>query len=82
MHATRKVETCPGPAKPDVRGGGRPPATRRTGRVLRIVSTDPRSVDDFRELMKTATKYELLRHERGRDDWGRRTYTHVLRRKA
>ena len=82
MSATRHKDGSLESAIRGVRRGGRPRATQPAGSVLRIVSTDPRSVHDFQELMKTATKYELLRHEQGRDDWGRPTYTHVLRRKV
>ena len=82
MSATRIKETWLEPEMTGARGGRRPRAAPCAGTVLRIVSTDARSVRDFQELVRTTTRYELLRQERGRDDWGRRTYTHVLRRKA
>lgn len=56
--------------------------TLPAGSVLRIVSTDPGSVLDFQGWVKSGSNYELLGQEEGVDDRGRRTFTHVLRRKA
>lgn len=52
------------------------------GDLLKVVATDPGSVLDFQGWMKTNPNYELVRQEEGSDDQGRKTFTHLLRRKA
>ena len=52
------------------------------GQVLKVIATDPGSVLDFQGWMKAAANYELLKQEEGKDDQGRTTYVHFLRRKS
>lgn len=52
------------------------------GEVLRVIATDPGSVLDFQGWMKTSTGYELVKQEEGQDEQGRKTFVHLLRRKA
>ncbi|HZS32454.1 MAG TPA: sulfurtransferase TusA family protein [Methylomirabilota bacterium] len=52
------------------------------GEILRVVATDPGSVLDFQGWVKTSTKYELVKQEEGRDEQGRATFVHLVRRKA
>jgi len=52
------------------------------GEVLRVVATDPGSVLDFQGWMKASTSYELVKQEEGRDEQGRKTFVHLVRRKA
>ena len=52
------------------------------GDTLRVVSTDPGSVLDFQGWVKSGAAYELLGQEEGLDELGRKTFTHVLRRKG
>jgi TusA-related sulfurtransferase len=52
------------------------------GQTLEVVATDPGSVLDFQGWMKTAPKYELVSQTDGADEQGRKTFTHVIRRKA
>jgi TusA-related sulfurtransferase len=52
------------------------------GGVLRVVATDPGSVLDFQGWMKTAPRYELVSQEEGKDESGRATYTHVIRKRS
>ena len=52
------------------------------GDTLKVVATDPGSVLDFQGWMKANAAYELLRQEEGSDEQGRKTYTHLLRRKS
>jgi len=52
------------------------------GEVLRVIATDPGSVLDFQGWMKTSASYELVKQEEGQDEQGRKTFVHLLRRKA
>ena len=52
------------------------------GEVLRVVATDPGSVLDFQGWMKASTSYELVKQEEGQDEQGRKTFVHLVRRKA
>jgi tRNA 2-thiouridine synthesizing protein A len=52
------------------------------GEVLRVLATDPGSVLDFQGWMKASTSYELVRQEEGQDEQGRKTFVHLVRRKA
>jgi tRNA 2-thiouridine synthesizing protein A len=52
------------------------------GEVLRVIATDPGSVLDFQGWIKASTSYELLKQEEGQDEQGRKTFVHLLRRKA
>ncbi len=52
------------------------------GQVLEVVATDPGSVLDFQGWMKTSASYELVSQREGRDEQGRATFTHVIRKKA
>jgi len=52
------------------------------GEVLRVIATDPGSVLDFQGWMKASTSYELVKQEEGQDEQGRKTFVHLLRRKA
>ena len=52
------------------------------GEVLRVIATDPGSVLDFQGWIKTSTSYELLKQEEGQDEQGRKTFVHLLRKKA
>jgi TusA-related sulfurtransferase len=52
------------------------------GEILRVIATDPGSVLDFQGWIKTAPKYELVKQEEGRDEQGRQTFVHLVRRKA
>ena len=52
------------------------------GEVLKVIATDPGSVLDFQGWVKTSANYELLGQEEGKDEEGRKTYIHYLRRKA
>ena len=80
--ATRKLDVrgtkCPVPivkAKKEI-------DTIPVGEVLKVVATDPGSVLDFQGWIKTASQYELLKQEEGKDDQNRTTYVHFLRRKS
>jgi TusA-related sulfurtransferase len=52
------------------------------GEILRVVATDPGSVLDFQGWVKTGTSYELVKQEEGQDEQGRKTFVHLVRRKA
>jgi tRNA 2-thiouridine synthesizing protein A len=52
------------------------------GEILRVVATDPGSVLDFQGWIKASTSYELVKQEEGQDEQGRKTFVHLLRRKA
>ena len=52
------------------------------GEILRVIATDPGSVLDFQGWIKTSTSYELLKQEEGQDEQGRKTFVHLLRKKA
>ncbi|HWC05297.1 MAG TPA: sulfurtransferase TusA family protein [Methylomirabilota bacterium] len=52
------------------------------GEILKVVATDPGSVLDFQGWIKTSTSYELVNQEEGQDEQGRKTFVHLLRRKA
>jgi TusA-related sulfurtransferase len=52
------------------------------GEILRVIATDPRSVLDFQGWIKASTSYELVKQEEGQDEQGRKTYVHLVRRKA
>ena len=52
------------------------------GEVLRVVATDPGSVLDFQGWIKASTSYELVKQEEGQDEQGRKTFVHLVRRKA
>ena len=52
------------------------------GGELRVVATDPGSVLDFQGWAKVSTLVELVRQEEAADEQGRRTFIHVIRRKA
>jgi len=52
------------------------------GEVLRVIATDPGSVLDFQGWMKASTSYELVKQEEGQDEQGRKTFVHLVRRKA
>jgi TusA-related sulfurtransferase len=52
------------------------------GEILRVIATDPGSVLDFQGWIKASTSYELVKQEEGQDEQGRKTFVHLLRRKA
>jgi tRNA 2-thiouridine synthesizing protein A len=52
------------------------------GEILKVVATDPGSVLDFQGWVKASTRYELVQQEEGQDEQGRKTFVHLLRRKA
>jgi TusA-related sulfurtransferase len=52
------------------------------GEILRVVATDPGSVLDFQGWMKASASYELVKQEEGQDEQGRKTFVHLVRRKA
>jgi tRNA 2-thiouridine synthesizing protein A len=52
------------------------------GEVLRVVATDPGSLLDFQGWIKASPSYELVKQEEGQDEQGRKTFVHLLRRKA
>jgi TusA-related sulfurtransferase len=52
------------------------------GGELRVVATDPGSVLDFQGWAKASSAIELVRQEEATDEQGRKTFIHVLRRKA
>ena len=52
------------------------------GEVLRVIATDPGSVLDFQGWVKASTSYELVKQEEGQDEQGRKTFVHLLRKKA
>jgi TusA-related sulfurtransferase len=52
------------------------------GEVLKVVATDPGSVLDFQGWMKANSNYELLKQEEGKDEQGRKTFSHFIRRKS
>jgi tRNA 2-thiouridine synthesizing protein A len=52
------------------------------GDVLKVIATDPGSVLDFQGWIKTSANYELLQQEEGKDEQGRKTFVHYLRRKS
>ena len=52
------------------------------GEVLKVVATDPGSVLDFQGWVKSGSAYELLGQEEGKDEQGRRTFIHLIRRKS
>jgi len=52
------------------------------GDVLKVVATDPGSVLDFQGWMKASATFELLGQEESKDEQGRRTFIHRLRRKS
>jgi tRNA 2-thiouridine synthesizing protein A len=52
------------------------------GEVLRVIATDPGSVLDFQGWIKAASNYELVKQEESQDEQGRKTFVHLVRRKA
>jgi tRNA 2-thiouridine synthesizing protein A len=56
--------------------------TLPVGDVLKVIATDPGSVLDFQGWIKTSSSYELVKQEEGQDDQGRKTFIHLVRRKA
>ena len=52
------------------------------GVELRVVATDPGSVLDFQGWAKASASIELVRQEESMDEQGRKTFIHVIRRKA
>ena len=52
------------------------------GEILQVVATDPGSVLDFQGWMKASASYELVGQEEGQDDQGRKTFVHLVRKKA
>ena len=52
------------------------------GEVLRVIATDPGSVLDFQGWVKASSSYELVRQEEGQDEQGRKTFVHLVRKKA
>ncbi|GBD34956.1 Sulfurtransferase TusA [bacterium HR36] len=52
------------------------------GEVLRVVATDPGSVNDFKGWVQTAKNVELVKQEETIDANGQRLYIHYLRRIA
>jgi TusA-related sulfurtransferase len=52
------------------------------GDVLRVIATDPGSVLDFQGWVKTSSSYELVKQEEGQDEQGRKTFVHLVRKKA
>lgn len=56
--------------------------TLKAGEILKIVATDPGSVLDFQGWIKTNAHYELVKQEEGKDDQGRKTFVHFVRRKS
>ena len=52
------------------------------GEILRVIATDPGSVLDFQGWVKASTSYELVKQEEGQDEQGRKTFVHLVRRKA
>jgi TusA-related sulfurtransferase len=51
------------------------------GDTLRVIATDPGSVLDFQGWAKTSGVFELVAQEEGTDERGRKTWTHVLRKR-
>ena len=51
------------------------------GDALKVIATDPGSVLDFQGWMKTNANYELVKQEEGKDEQGRQTYVHLIRRR-
>jgi TusA-related sulfurtransferase len=56
--------------------------TLPVGQTLRVVATDPGSVLDFQGWMKANARYELVGQSESKDEQGRTTYVHLLRRKS
>jgi TusA-related sulfurtransferase len=56
--------------------------TLPTGQTLRVVATDPGSVLDFQGWMKANAHYELVKQSEEKDEQGRTTYVHLLRKKS
>ena len=52
------------------------------GEVLRVIATDPGSVLDFQGWGKASSSYELVKQEEGQDEQGRKTFVHLVRKKA
>jgi tRNA 2-thiouridine synthesizing protein A len=52
------------------------------GEVLRVIATDPGSVLDFQGWVKASASYELVKQEEGQDEQGRKTFVHLVRKKA
>ncbi|MCS7016281.1 MAG: sulfurtransferase TusA family protein [Gemmatales bacterium] len=52
------------------------------GEVLRVIATDPGSVNDFKGWAQTAKNIELVRQEESTDSSGQRLFIHYLRRLA
>jgi TusA-related sulfurtransferase len=52
------------------------------GEILKVIATDPGSVLDFQGWIKASASYELVKQEEGQDEQGRKTFVHLLRRKA
>ena len=52
------------------------------GQVLEVIATDPGSVLDFQGWMKTSATYELVSQQQGKDEQGRATFTHLIRKKG
>ena len=51
------------------------------GQVLKVIATDPGSVLDFQGWGKASGMIELIEQSEGKDEQGRTTYLHLLRRK-
>ncbi len=47
-----------------------------------MIATDPGSVLDFQGWVKTSSSYELVKQEEGQDEQGRKTFVHLVRKKA
>jgi TusA-related sulfurtransferase len=52
------------------------------GEILKVIATDPGSVLDFQGWIKASASYELVKQEEGQDEQGRKTFVHLLRKKA
>jgi TusA-related sulfurtransferase len=51
------------------------------GQVLKVLSTDPGSVSDFKGWAKTAKDLELVAQEQSQDAAGQTVYAHFVKRK-
>jgi TusA-related sulfurtransferase len=50
------------------------------GQVLKVLATDPGSVNDFKGWVKTATGLELVAQEQTPGDGGQTVYVHFVRK--
>ena len=50
--------------------------------VMLVIATDPGSVLDFQGWVKASSSYELVKQEEGQDEQGRKTFVHLVRKKA